>query len=176
MEPLTTIFYPFLAVFRFIHEHIFYFYAVGFSLSLYFLFWIAYYATKSNYIGMRVNEVVDTVRAKSIAQRRILRAWNTIKQRVRTGDEAQCKLALVEADRLLNDVLTMAGLPGRNLDERLATMDSSQLPHYDEVCEAHRLSMRAVSDTTLSLTASEAEAVILIYKKAFRDLGLIREI
>lgn len=157
-------------------DYLLYFYILGFFVSLYFVVMIAYYMAKTNYVKMRVDDVVDTFRARTLARRRVLRAWKKIKERLRTQDEAQCKLALVEADRLLNDIFVMAGLPGRNLDERLAMMDPAQVSNYQEVVAAHRIAMRAFSDTAFSLTPSEADAVILIYKRAFQELGLVGEI
>lgn len=176
MDIISRIINSAALILRFFQEYIFYFYVFGFICSFIFLILIMYYLTKTHYIRNQIYDVVDAVQAKHILRRRILRAWKTIKERLRSEDSAQCKLALIEADRMLNDVFVMAGLEGGNLDERLARMDSSQLSNYQEVVAVHAMAMRAFSDPSFSLTPGEADAAILIYKRAFQELGLVREV
>ena len=105
--------------------------------------------------------------------RRINRIWRKINKRLDTGLESEYKLAIIEADDMLNTSLKRMGYAGQTLEERLQKMTSAILPNIDQVYEAHRSRNNLVHDPDYRLTLDEARKTMDIYAKAFGDLQIL---
>ena len=132
-----------------------------------------YFIIKLNFVGDAFEHYVDVLSSKGITHRRGIKAWRKIQKRLASGDEAEFKTAILEADRILNDILKMAGYPGINLDERLAQIDSAQLSNVEEIQQVHKLHDKIVSEQDFPISLGEAQVAMAIYEKAFRELKLI---
>lgn len=137
------------------------------------LFFVIYFLVKINIIGEEIEHYLGVVSGADISKRRTLKAWKQIQKRLKIKKESQLKLAILEADQILNEILRMSGYQGRNLGERLSQIMPAQLCNIEEVKQAHKLKNRIVSEPDFSIAPNEAEMIIEIYKKAFRELNLI---
>jgi len=102
--------------------------------------------------------------------RRIVRRWRKIKARLETGLESEYKLAVMEADKMLDDILMRMGFGGKTLGERLTKLTTASLPNIEEVRQAHRIRNNIIHDPDYRLSLDEARRVIAIYEKALTDL------
>lgn len=116
---------------------------------------------------------MDVFHNKDIGKRRSLKAWKQIQKRLKTKEPDQLKLAVFEADRILNEILKMSGYPGKNLDERLEIITFAQISNIEEIRQAHKLRDRIVSEPAFNITPNETAIIIEIYKKVFQELNLI---
>jgi len=157
----------------FIIENILIFKLISMLISGVFIGFTIYFIFKLNFIGEKMEHYADVLSSKGMPHRRGIKGWRRILKRLKSSDESEYKIAVLEADRILNDILKLAGYPGRNLDERLEKMNSANLSNLEEIRQVHKLHERAVSDSDFSLTQNEARVAIEIYKKAFQELGLI---
>jgi len=98
------------------------------------------------------------------------RKWRAIQKRLKSGLESEYKLAIIEADSLLDNALKQAGFSGESLGERLEKITKETLPNLDEVLEAHKIRNNVVHDPDYKLTLGEAKMVLYIFEKALRDL------
>lgn len=96
--------------------------------------------------------------------------WKRIKERLASGIESEAKLAIIEADSLLNEYLIKIGYPGETLGERLDKLTKDVLSNLEEVREAHKVRNNIVHDPTYRLNLEEAKRVLAIYEKALKDL------
>lgn len=99
--------------------------------------------------------------------------WEKIIKRLDTKDEANYKLAVIEADKLLDTVLKKLTIPGSTMGERLKAIPISQLPSIDNVWQVHRLRNHLVHTTEFVLTENKAKQAITIYKQAFIELKVL---
>jgi hypothetical protein len=99
--------------------------------------------------------------------------WSKIKKRLKKGWEAELKLAIIEADNLLDEVLKNMGYPGNTLGERLDQIDINVIDNLDEVWRAHRIRNNIVHDPDYYLSLNEAEEAIEIFEKTFKKLELL---
>lgn len=104
--------------------------------------------------------------------KKTFKQWAKISKRLETAREAEYKLALIEADSLLNDNLTKIGYKGESIGEILKQLDSDILPNIDQVWEAHKTRNNVVHDPDYRLTLEEAKKVIAVYEQALRDLEM----
>jgi hypothetical protein len=98
------------------------------------------------------------------------RRWEKIELRLAKKAESEAKLAILEADSLLEEVLRKSGYPGETLGEKLEKLDSKTLPNLEEVKKAHRVKNSIVEDPAYRLTIDEAEKNLKIYKRALTYL------
>lgn len=102
--------------------------------------------------------------------RKIVKIWLKIKARLETGMESEYKLAVIEADSMLDDILKRMGYGGEALGEKLGKLTAISLPNLEEVKEAHKIRNNIVHDPDYRLSLDEARRVISIYEKVLTDL------
>lgn len=99
--------------------------------------------------------------------------WKKIKERLESNLESEFKIALIEADKLLDKVLIEEGYPGENLDERLEKLNIDILPNLDEVKRVHRIKNDIVHDPSYRLDLAEAKKAIAVYEKALLEFDVL---
>ncbi len=87
------------------------------------------------------------------------------------NDEPSCHLAVINADKLLDQALKARGFKGETMGERLKNV-SKQLRHRNAVWEAHKLRNRIVHEE-VRLTRTDARRALAAFKTALRDVGAI---
>jgi len=102
------------------------------------------------------------------------RRWQKIMQRLDAGSEAEYKLAIIEADTLLDDMLKKMRLSGETVDERLQKITPLMIPNVEELTAAHHIRNSIVYDPDYRLNSNEARRVLLVYQKTFEELDLFR--
>ncbi len=83
------------------------------------------------------------------------------------------KLAIIEADIILDDLLKTRGYAGSTLGERLRSITPSQLESLDDAWEAHKVRNRIAHDgADFVLTKRLAQETIVRYQKVFKEFGV----
>ena len=105
--------------------------------------------------------------------KKITKRWEKTKVRLQTGREAEYKLAVIEADGILDETLKRMGFPGSNAGERMQQLSAVILPNLNDVLDAHRIRNNIVHDPDFRLSAQETRRILEIYEQAFQNLDLI---
>lgn len=83
------------------------------------------------------------------------------------------KLAIIEADIVLDDLLKQRGYVGNSLGERLKSIPPSQLASLNDAWEAHKVRNRIAHEgADFILTKRIAEETVSRYRKVFNEFGL----
>jgi hypothetical protein len=114
-----------------------------------------------------------TMRAYHI--RRIDKDWRKIKRRLLSKQEAEFKLAVIEADLLVNDTFGRMGFIGLTLMEKLKTLMAGQLSDLDGVKEADQLYQTLIDDPNFSLSYEMAKKTILTFEQGLKDMSAFTE-
>lgn len=96
--------------------------------------------------------------------------WQKILEKLKKGDEANLRLAVIEADSLLGDILKRMGLPGNNMEERLGQINKAEIKSIDKIWEAHKICNRIVSDSKTRISFEEAERAVGDIETALKEL------
>ena len=112
----------------------------------------------------------EIVTYKPFGVRRIVKQWSQVKARLDTGLEAEYKLAVIEADSILNDILKRMGYGGESLGERLEKLTAASLSNLADVKSAHQDRNNVVHDPNYRLVEDEAKKIIEIFEKVLTDL------
>lgn len=104
---------------------------------------------------------------------KITEEWQKITQDFQRGDDANLKLAIIEADKLLDDILKKANFQGADMGERLENINSAQISCIDDIWRAHRVRNKIAHEQNFTIKHDEAEILIKIYEKALGELQVL---
>lgn len=83
------------------------------------------------------------------------------------------KLAIIEADVILDDVLKQHGYIGNSLGERLKSISPQQLNSLNDAWEAHKVRNRIAHEgADFVLTKRVAEETVNRYRRVFSEFGI----
>ncbi len=128
---------------------------------------------KNTWLKRRILEdLVEFVAYRPFGAKKTFKQWTKITKRLETGKEAECKLAVIEADSLLNDIFKKMGYSGETIGEILKQLDSTTLPNIEQIWEAHKIRNNVVHDPDYRFTLDEAKKTLGIFEEALRDLEM----
>lgn len=139
--------------------------------SLLFLVFIIFALFKTSWFKrILLWDLLEILTYRPFGVRKIAKQWAKITARLETGIESEAKLAVIEADSMLDDILKRMGYGGETLGERLKNLTSAVIPNIEEVWEAHKIRNNIVHDPDYRLSLDEARKTLSIYEKALTDL------
>ena len=140
-------------------------------LSLIFLGVIIFALVRTKWLGrMIIWDLQEFFSYRPFVLRKTEKEWRKIKARLDTELESENKLAIIEADKIMDDVLSQMGFEGTNLSDRLEKLSADYLPNIEEVREVRKIRNNIIHDPTYKLSAEETKKVLLVYEKALTDL------
>ena len=99
--------------------------------------------------------------------------WGEILRHADSAKEAEWKFAIIEADKLVDDILKKGGYPGDSMGERLTNIQKEQLLSLDGLWTAHKIRNKLAHDSAYFLRYAEARQAIKFYEEALRELNAI---
>jgi len=100
------------------------------------------------------------------------RRWQEIQDMALATGEVSHKLAVMEADKLLDQALKTLAMPGMTLGERLK-FAAYKYPQLREVWWAHKVRNQLAHEASFHLERSMAIRAVKTYKIALKRLGAI---
>ncbi len=97
--------------------------------------------------------------------------WEEIKRHINSDRESDWKLAVIDADKFLDDLLKKDGYPGETMGDRLMSIDKAQFVSLDGLWEAHKIRNKLAHDVNYFLRYAEAKRAIQCYEAALNELG-----
>ncbi len=102
------------------------------------------------------------------------RAWGEVVMHLKSDNESNWKIAILEADSILSQLLEDLGYPGYTLGERLKSADKSDMLSLDSAWEAHKMRNRIAHEgATMKLTRKELGDTLAHFEKVFREFKCI---
>ncbi len=100
--------------------------------------------------------------------------WAKIEEYMASPHPSDWKIAILEADNILDDIVKRMGYKGETLGERMKTIEASDFPHLDEAWEVHKIRNQiAHKGTDYPLARTEAENAIDSYHRIFKALNYL---
>ena len=144
------------------------------SVSLILLIAIVILILKTHYFQwLFVQDFWEFFTFRPFGAKRITRIWNKITKRLSTGLESESKMAIVEADDLLDASLRRMGFAGQTLEEKLSKLTSATVGNLDDVYAAHKIRNNIVHNPDYRLSQDEAKVTMDAYQKAFNSLQIL---
>jgi len=144
------------------------------SFGFFFLGFIIWALIKTSWLKRLILwDLKEFLTYRPYGIKKYLKEWEKIKKRLETGLESEAKLALIEADSLLDESLKRMGYPGESLGERLNQLTEDVLSNIKEVQGVHKIRNDIIHDPTYKLNLEEAKKSLEIYEKALKDLDAL---
>lgn len=113
---------------------------------------------------LKIQEVPRPVRAEK---------WTAVKKRMESSNPSDWKLAILQADGILDDLLKRMGYAGDGLGERLKNIEPVDFDSLDDVWIAHKMRNRIAHEPESNLARLDAEKAILLFEKALKEFEYI---
>lgn len=144
------------------------------GVGIFFLLFIIGMLFRTSWVKFAViYNVVEFLTYRPLGLPRMARRWERIKRRLDTGNEAEFKLAIIEADAILRDTFERIGFHGETLGDQIKLIPPTVVPNVAELEEANRIRNDVVHDPDYRVTLEETRKVLAIYETALRSLDLI---
>jgi hypothetical protein len=144
----------------------------GLVIALIFFAGVIYFVIETGWFSLRVDRFRHIVLQSNISKTQAQESWRRIEEQFYRGGESDLKVAILEADKLLNEVLREAGIMGIQLGDRLKKTTTSQVPNLNELWQAHKLRNQIAHEPNFKLKRDLAERALGIYETALRNLGI----
>ncbi|MCE9643957.1 hypothetical protein K8Q93_01785 [Candidatus Parcubacteria bacterium] len=100
--------------------------------------------------------------------------WQVVEKHINSANPGDWRLAVLEADILLDDMVRGFGYPGINLGERLKSASKASFATLDQAWEAHKIrNAIAHEGAGFELGEREARRVINLYRAVFEEFNYI---
>src|SRR3989338_4234994 len=141
---------------------------IAISILLSILIAIVIIKTK-RLIGVKVNLVKEFLPPQPAISGLNVR-WEEIEKHINSTREAEWKFAVIEADKLVDELLKGAGFLGDTMGDRLMNIQPGQLITLQNLWEAHKIRNRLVHDVNYFLRYTEAKRAVGLYEKTLKEL------
>lgn len=102
------------------------------------------------------------------------RRWMEVEEHVHSNNPNDWKLAIIEADVMLEKMLEEAGFAGVTIADRLRSASGRSFGTIEDAWQAHRVRNQiAHGGSDFVLTQRMAQATIIQYKKVFQEFGVV---
>lgn len=135
------------------------------------------------YVIFRVNRIYAKQRkslrqAKESAEKREEEMknekWEVIMEHINSENPNDWRLAILEADIALGELLDKLGYRGEGIGEQLKSVDKSDFTTIDDAWEAHKIrNSIAHEGASFLITEREAKRVIALYKRVFDEFDYV---
>jgi hypothetical protein len=152
---------------------------ISFPLALFFLIGIIYCVEKLKKIRLREEEIYDTkveegFETAETGDTVMAHRWQNATKHIASDNPNDWKQAIIEADIILEDLLTKMGYRGDSIGEKLKKVARGDMKSLDEAWEAHKVRNQIAHEgSSFSLNHHEAKNVIGMYRKVFEEFYYI---
>jgi len=148
---------------------------IAFIISILLLLWWAYliygiYAARKTLEGLHSSPKIDD---KVDMKGKMGGYWVEVGKHLGGTSPADWKLAVIEADSILDRLLVDLGFEGETLGERLKSVKREEMATLNDAWEAHKVRNRIAHEVSYNLTQLDAKKTISQFERVFREFDYI---
>lgn len=141
-------------------------------ISVFLVAIISYLLIRLNEMDKNQKKKVDKTIPGLMTADEVNPTWLKIKSHVSSENPANWRMAIIEADLLLEDVITQMGYQGQSLGEKLKSIEQADFPMLQLAWEAHKVRNKIAHEgEKFILTQREARRVIDLFEVVLKDTG-----
>lgn len=141
--------------------------------AAFFLVFVIYFMLNSSWLQYKFLEDVEEFFSwKAFGQREMSRQWTKIKKRIESGAESDYKLAIIDADDFLLEVLDERGYDSKDFQENIKKAGRLLSSIALDTIAAHELRNSIVYDSDYKLSIDQAKKVLETYELAIKEVGM----
>ena len=140
--------------------------------TMFFLAGVIYFMINSSWLQYKfLEDVTEFFSWQSYGLRTISKRWKKIKEKLDTGVEAEYKLAIIEADDFLGEMLEERGFLEKSFEESIKKAGKGALPNSEEILSAHETRNSIVYNPDFKVNAETSKNILSVYETAITNLG-----
>lgn len=140
------------------------------GFSLFFFGYILWGLFKTSWLKkMFLLDLIEFLTFRPIERGKIEREWKKIKKKLESNLEAEIKLAVIEADGLVEEALKSAGYGDGSLEEILNKLPLDFPVAVEKIRQAHKIRENIVHDPSYKLELNVAKEALKIFEKVLRE-------
>jgi hypothetical protein len=93
-------------------------------------------------------------------KKKLREKWNRIVSRLDSGNESEYKVAVIEADNLIDEILGEMGYKGENLSEKLEGISEGEIETKIDIIQGHEVRNRIIHDEGFVLDKNKARETL----------------
>ncbi len=141
--------------------------------TAYFLFFVIYFMINSTWLQYKfLEDVSEFFSWQAYGQRETNKQWSRIKKRTESGAESDYKLAIIDANDFLEEVLDSRGYDGNDLKESIEKAGKMIAPILDDVLKAYEIRNSIVYNPDFKISAEQAKKILETYESAVKSIGM----
>lgn len=99
--------------------------------------------------------------------------WTNVAKKIAVGTPDAFKVAIIDADKLVDDVLKQLGFAGEHMADRLEKIAPQDLQSLERIWRAHRLRNNLVHTPGFQISGFEAKKSLADYEAFLREVKVI---
>ncbi len=113
-----------------------------------------------------------TVQSEDIPRTQL--RWSRVLDQTNASTPESWRLAILEADIMLNELLDLQGYRGETMADKMKRVDRATFNTIDDAWEAHKIrNLIAHAGAAHEISSREARRVIALYERVFREFKYI---
>jgi len=141
--------------------------------AMFFLAFVIYFMINSSWLQYKfLEDVSEFFSWKAYGSREMSKQWSRIKKRIESGAESDYKLAIIDADDFLAEVLDNGGYEGKDFQEAVTKTGRLIAPILNDILKAHETRNSIVYDSDYKISAEQAKKILDIYESAVNNIGM----
>jgi hypothetical protein len=96
--------------------------------------------------------------------------WEAVEKRAAEGSVSGAKIALIEADKMLDEILGKLGYAGKDAEEKVKNIKPGQLVGMEDMKETQLLRNKIIENPAYEANFSEIKSALAVYKRVLRGL------
>lgn len=147
----------------------------SFILCIIIILWLAYLIRGLTKLRVNNRALLYPIKDNGLVSDSIVNPkWEKIQTHIESLNESDWKLAIIEADIMLSEIINTLQLVGDTMGEKMKAIEKSDFTTIDNAWEAHKIRNQIAHEgSDYMLTQREARRVISLYRTVFEEFQVI---
>lgn len=115
---------------------------------------------------------MDIPKEVASKKKKLRNKWLKIKKRLESSNPNDYKIAVIEADDVINGIVAGLGYDGENFGERLANIPASQIVNIDGIKRAHEARNKIIHNENFVLSQEDAVEIFDQYEDLLKSFQI----
>lgn len=142
--------------------------------TAFFFIYVVYFMLNSSWMQYKfLEDLTEFFSWQAYGQRQLEKELKRIRKRLDSGSQADRKLAIIDADDFLLDVLSARGYEGKDFTETVQLADKIIGGMMNDILNAHEIRNSIVYSPDFKISVDETEKIIKTYETAVKNIGMV---
>lgn len=106
-----------------------------------------------------------------VSKSKMQKRWKSVKSHLESENPSRYKVAIIEADKIAEEILDGIGYKGANMTEKLEQVEPAHLDdHLEALKGAHEIRNKIIHQADYAISHEAAEAVVGVYENFLKYL------